>query len=73
MQEVIIEDKLEYLNEHYPFKPIPMLSEQRQCVQCNTIFLIADYKVFKTEKEELICCPNYAECGGTVLDWIRVF
>ena len=73
MEEVIIDNKQEYFNKNYPFDPTPDLSDSKRCINCDTIFTIEDYKVFKSKHgEEYICCPNAPKCSGTVIDWIRV-
>lgn len=73
MQEIFIQDKQEYLNEHYPFTDPPKLTDKRECIHCNTVFSVGDYKVFKANDGfEMLCCPNFVDCGGTVIDWWNV-
>lgn len=72
MIEVHIENKELYFCAQYPFNPIPDLSEKRRCIHCHEIITIRDYKVFKGEINEYICCPNAPECDGTIIDWFPV-
>jgi hypothetical protein len=72
MEEIFIADKAKYLEEEYPFEPVPQLSDKKRCIHCGSIFTVGDYKVFKGEKEEYICCPNAPECDGTIIDWFPV-
>lgn len=70
MKEIILSDKQKYLNEHYPFKEIPEVTDKKRCIHCDTVFFVGYYKVFKNEAgEEFICCPNAPDCDGTVIDW----
>ncbi|MCG9879690.1 MAG: hypothetical protein MH472_03740 [Bacteroidia bacterium] len=70
MKELSIENKQEYLNEHYPFSEIPNLSDKNRCIHCYEIITVGDFKVFKGDSGfEFICCPNAPECDGTVIDW----
>ncbi len=73
MKEIIISDKQEYLNEHYPFVEIPNLTDKKCCIHCNKIITVKDYKVFKGDDGfEFICCPHAPECNGTLIDWLPV-
>lgn len=74
MKEIVITNKLKYLQEHYPFSPVPNLTDKRQCIQCDKIITVGDYKLYKDEEgEEYICCPNAPGCNGSVLDWKKIF
>ena len=73
MEEITIKDRQRYLNNHYPFDHPPKISEKRCCIQCEKVFTVGDYKVFKDiVGAESICCPNSPDCYGTVIDWIEV-
>jgi hypothetical protein len=73
MQEIKIGDKQKYLNEHFPFEPVPLLSEKKYCMQCDLVFTVGDYKVFRdVAGDESICCPNAPECYGTAIDWLEI-
>lgn len=73
MIELKIIDKQKYLEEHYPFKGMPKLSNKLECMHCNSIFTVGDYKVYKAEDGfEYIFCPNAPKCNGTVIDWIEI-
>jgi len=73
MKEITIHNKQKYLNENYPFAEIPQLPEKKQCIHCDQVFAVADFKVFVDEQQdEFICCPNAPECDGTVIDWVSV-
>jgi hypothetical protein len=73
MKELVIKDKQKYLEEHYPFKGIPKLTDKLECIHCNSTFTVRDYKVFITDDGfEMLCCPNFQECGGTVIDWWEI-
>ncbi len=73
MQEIKIKDKQQYLNQHFPFVPVPKLTDRKICMQCDKEFTVGDYKVFKdVAGEESICCPNAPDCFGTAIDWIDV-
>lgn len=72
MKEIEIQDKQQYLEENYPFSPVPKLSDKMWCIHCGKQFTVGDYKVFKGHPDgmEYICCPNFLENGGTVIDWV---
>lgn len=71
MSELIISDKLAYLEENYPFADMPALTERKICIHCGKVITVGDYKVYKGANGfEYICCPNAPECNGTVIDWI---
>lgn len=73
MNEIIINDKLAYLKENYPFGNIPNLTDTRRCIHCGKVITVGDFKVYKDKAgEEYICCPNTPDCNGTVIDWINV-
>ncbi len=73
MKEIIISNKQQYLDDHYPFEDVPKLRTQVRCIHCDCIITVGDYKVFMDEEEdEFICCPNAPECDGTVIDWVDV-
>ncbi len=70
MVEVKITKKAQYLKENFPFDPVPKLNETRQCLHCDKVFTVKDFKVFRYKKMEFICCPNAPECNGSVIDWV---
>lgn len=71
MKEITITDKVKYLKEHYPFQHIPDIESEMVCLDCDTVFKVRDYKVFKNVSgEEFICCPKAPDCEGTVVDWM---
>jgi hypothetical protein len=70
MEEVIIQNKQKYLDENYPFEEKLKLTDKMRCIHCGSIITVGDYKVFKIEWEEYICCPNAPECNGTIIDWV---
>ncbi len=73
MKEIIIKDKVQYLEDNYPFDDVPKLDEEKFCIHCEEIIWVKDYKVFADEDgDEYICCPNAPECDGTVIDWFEV-
>jgi hypothetical protein len=73
MQEIKIQDKQKYLNEHYPFDIVPKLTDKKTCMQCDLVFTVGDYKVFKDIAcDESIYCPNAPDCYGTAIDWIDI-
>ena len=73
MIELIIENKQKYLEENYPFEEIPKLTDKLECLHCDSIFTVGDFKVYKDETDfEFICCPNAPECDGTIIDWIPI-
>ena len=53
MEEIKIKDKLQYLNEHYPFADIPKLTDNKLCIHCDKIIVIEDFKVFKNQKNDI--------------------
>lgn len=69
MKEVFIKDKQKYLNDEYPFEDKPNLFDKKRCLHCGSIITVGDYKVFKIDWEEYICCPNAPKCNGTIIDW----
>ena len=73
MKEVLIENKQQYLIDHYPFNDPPKLADKKLCIHCDSVFTVGDYKVFKDESgDEYICCPKAPGCDGSVIDWMRV-
>jgi hypothetical protein len=45
----------------------------RECIHCNNIINVGDFKVFIDEAgEEYICCPHAPKCDGTVIDWFTL-
>ena len=73
MQEIKIQDKQKYLNEHYPFENVPKLSDMKCCMQCDLVFKVGDFKVFRdVAGEETISCPNAPDCYGTAIDWLDI-
>lgn len=70
MKEIFIKDKQKYLNDEYPFEDKPKLSDKVRCIHCGSIITVGDYKVFKIDWDEYICCPNAPECNGTIIDWM---
>ncbi len=71
MIEKIIYDKAKYLDQHYPFLPIPALTEKFLCIHCYKALKMGDFKVFVGANGfEYICCPNAPACDGTVIDWV---
>ena len=68
-----IENKQEYLNDHYPFSKVPKLTDKKICIHCDNVIRVGDYKVeVGWNDEEYIVCPNAPDCSGTVIDWISV-
>lgn len=37
MEEVIINNKQQYLDENYPFEDVPKLTTQKRCIHCDCI------------------------------------
>ncbi|MGK0489388.1 MAG: hypothetical protein ACJAXB_002585 [Candidatus Endobugula sp.] len=73
MTEVKIENKQKYFDKNYIFENPPKLTDKRRCIHCDTIFIVANFKVFKDKTGfEYICCPNSPDCDGTVIDWFRL-
>jgi len=73
MKEIKIEDKQKYLTENYPFVEILDVYDRKRCIHCDSIFFVADFKVFADESGmEFICCPNAPKCNGTVIDWFDI-
>lgn len=67
-------DKHKYLNDNYPFRNLPDLTEKRKCIHCDQIINVGDYKVYRDKQgNEFIVCPNSPECDGTVIDWMESF
>lgn len=73
MIELKISDKQKYLEQNYPFAGVPKLTDQMECIHCNSVFTVGDFKVYKAANGfEFICCPNAPKCNGTLIDWIEV-
>jgi len=47
MKELIIKDKQKYLEENYPFKGMPKLTDKLECIHCGSILTVGDFKVYK--------------------------
>jgi hypothetical protein len=74
MEEVHIQDKAAYLQKNYPFVGVPDLDMRYECIHCQRVIRVGDYKVYRGgDGFEFICCPNAPECDGTVIDWIPAF
>lgn len=43
-------------------------NKKQFCIHCYAIIEVKKYKVVGG----LICCPNYPECNGTIIDWLPV-
>ena len=69
-----ITDKEAYLKKHYPFYPIPRLTDRKTCIHCGQNFTVKDFKVVAERDDftgllyELIVCPNAPDCDGTAID-----
>jgi len=73
MEEVTIKDKRKYLSDNFPFDDVPKLTDTRCCNQCDRVFTVGEYKVFKDFiGAESICCPGAPDCYGTAIDWIEL-
>ena len=72
MELVHIEDKQSFLEENYPFTPVVKLNEVFQCIHCQEVIRVVDFKAYRSEMDGsiFICCPNAPECNGTVIDWM---
>ena len=74
MREIKIVDKSKYLNMHYPFSPVPKLTDKRRCIHCDETITVGEYKVWRDENDDedfgYISCPNSPDCDGTVIDWV---
>jgi len=72
MKEIKIQDKQAYLEENYPFREVPDLSDRKECIHCQQEIIVGEYKVFVDDTGfEFICCPNAPQCSGTLIDWIE--
>ena len=72
MEELRIKDKQKYLSTNYPFTDIPKLTDTKKCIYCNSVIVVGEYKVFKSDSGfEYICCPEAPKCKGTVIDLIN--
>ena len=72
MEQVQIEDKQAFLEEHYPFTPVVKLTDVFRCIHCGEVIRVKDFKAFLRESDGFIFiyCPNAPECNGTVIDWM---
>ena len=71
MINIKILDKSKFLNENYPFKPIPKLTDKRYCLHCEKTITVGDFEVYSDGDMKYICCPDAPNCDGTVIDWIN--
>lgn len=69
-RELFIKNKHEYIHTHSPFKRKYNLEARSECLHCGSIFLIKDYKVVANMDIDMICCPHYPYCDGTIIDWM---
>lgn len=67
-----IKDKEIYLKKHYPFTPVPKLTDKKHCIHCGQDFIVSDFKVIIENNNEYIVCKNFPECDGTVIDWFNI-
>ncbi len=67
--------KQKFLDENYPFQGVPRLDDLKVCIHCNQVIRVGDFKVIRIDSDDFnyICCPNYPDCDGTVIDWIDGF
>ena len=73
MEEIFPPDKKKFLEEHYPFTPVPDMDQMYRCLHCVEVIRVGDYKVFKGRDGFLfICCPNAPACNGSVIDWMPI-
>ena len=68
-RELYIKDKQKYLEQYSPVDGHTNLENKRKCMQCESVFLIKDYKVVAGPEIDYICCPYYPYCDGDILDW----
>jgi len=43
-----------------------LYDERKDCLHCGQTISVADYNVV----DDYICCPNYPDCDGTIIDWM---
>jgi len=69
VRELYIKDKRTYFNEHSPMKYD--FDSKVECIHCESVFPIKDYKVIAGMNNEYIVCKNHPICDGTVCDWLK--
>ena len=62
-------NKKEYLENNYPFYPVPELTVKKYCTRCGNNITVGEFKVEFKGGEQFIVCPNAPECKGNVYDW----
>ncbi len=69
------DEKQKFLDENYPFGEIPRLDDLKLCIHCDQVIRVGDFRVIRIDSDEFnyICCPNYPNCDGTVIDWLDDF
>lgn len=68
-----VEDKEQYLKDHYPFGDKPRMDEKVKCIHCGSIYAVRNYKVLRIPGHSMdyISCANAPRCTGSVIDWMR--
>ena len=67
-----IEQKAQYLRNHYPFVEVPKLTDVQCCIHCGENFIVGDFKVRIEGSNQCIVCPNAPKCNGNCIDWTDV-
>jgi hypothetical protein len=62
-------NKTDYLENNYPFYPVPELTDKKHCTRCGNDITVGEFKVGFEGGEQFIVCPNAPECKGNVFDW----
>jgi hypothetical protein len=71
VEEFIIpdEDKEIVLEQIYPFRPVPKLTDRMIDIHVDKEFLVKDFRVTWEYGMNYLVSPYYPEGGGTVIDW----
>ncbi|MDB6169074.1 MAG: hypothetical protein JWM88_1938 [Verrucomicrobia bacterium] len=66
------EDKLQVLEQLYPFVKIPSLNDTLMDIHEEKEFVVRDFKVVREQGMNMLVSPYYYRSGGSVIDWVPV-
>ena len=70
--EIPPEARESVLEQLYPFKPCPKLTEKRFDIHEQKEFIINDFRVIRERNRNFLVSPFYPHSGGMVVDWLPI-
>jgi len=68
--EIPPEARESVLEQLYPFKPCPKLTDKRFDLHEQKPFHVSDYRVIRCRNRNMLVSPYYPRSGGMVVDWM---